>query len=72
MRAIENGNDLLLLRRAAALICDWHRRTAVRVAAQAGTTQVLCWKSFALCDPSVRAVMEAERLVTQSMQSRHA
>jgi hypothetical protein len=65
MRATGNGNDLLLLQRTAWLICDWHRRTAVRAAAQRGTAQVLCWQSRDLCDASARLVAEAGRIEAQ-------
>ena len=70
MRATGNGNDLLLFQRAAALLCDWRRRIAVRGAAQRGTAQVLRWQSQALCDAAKRVVMDAERLVAQSRRLR--
>lgn len=72
MRATGNGNDLLLFQRVAALLCDWRRRTAVRVAAQRGTAQILRWQSHALCDAAKRLVTDAERLVAQSKRLRHA
>jgi hypothetical protein len=72
MHATEKGNDLLLLRRAAVLICDWRRRTSVRAAAQRGTAQVLCWQSRELRATSARLAREAESLVTQSMRLRQA
>lgn len=64
--------DLVLLQRAAVIICGFSQRTRKRASAYRGTAQILRWQSSALQQASIGVVTEAEHLVEQSSRSRDA